>query len=98
MVGSACTYLELSPETYIKSVKAYMEVKESALKVMKADNLVRSNLASETAEKTPMITEEQAQNYGYLYIRLDSDKEKRMERTKALMQPRVVEDMNRVET
>ena len=98
MVGSACAYLELSPETYIKSVKAYMEVKESAIKVMKADNQVRADLAKEISEKTPIITEEKALNYGYLYMRLDADKEKRMERTKALMQPRVVEDMSRVET
>jgi hypothetical protein len=58
MVGTACNYLELSPETYIKSVKTYMEVKESAMKVMKADNLVRSDLAKEILDKTPMITEE----------------------------------------
>lgn len=58
MVGTACNYLELSPEMYIKSVTHYMGTKESAVKVMKADQQVRSDLAKEMQEKIPLITEE----------------------------------------
>ena len=47
MVGTACNYLELSPEMYIKSVTHYMGTKDSAVKVMKADQQVRSDLTKE---------------------------------------------------
>lgn len=82
MLSSACDYLELSPNMYLETMNTYMQEKDYAMKVATSDKKTKADLYKEIQEKQPLLTEEQALEYGYLYIKLDMDKEQRMAKSR----------------
>ena len=65
---------------------------------MQTDKFVRDMFFMESIKDVPLITEEQAMQYAYLFIKLEADKEHRLLRIRALMQPNIAEDLARLET